>query len=171
MKKNKNSLVLIAGAALILIASTKLFTESDSSISEKEVTPVQNRGIASVESSSQQVDQNDLIFIKELDIRNQKVFNEFRKRDTLSTEDFKREVAEISKKIGWDLVVEKTEDGRTHIKTKQAIEDLSSKDLPAFSAEEWTTVQENLLTIINDGRPLDLNRDDHIALEKWNTSN
>lgn len=163
----------VISLAVLAIAAGFAFFEMESSevqeqLSEKKV--VKNRSVASA-TPAVVVKEAEIVAPQGAEVRDQQAFMIEAKKDSMSLDSFKSEIEKISKQIGWDLFVETTADGNTHIKSKQVVQDFKDTPLPAFTNEEWASVQENLLDIINEGQSPELTRDDQIALEKWNASN
>ena len=168
MKKNKK---LILG--LILLASffcAHQFTKTDQEkISDTSKTH-QQRTVASpvvaptVETKQQNI-PSGLVVLDKIQ------FTTEAQKDNLSFEEFKSRISEISKSIGWDLVVEITPDGNTHIKNKQITQDFGTLPLAAYTDEEWAVQEENYISLVNNSNELNLTRDDQMTLEKWKQGN
>ena len=95
-------------------------------------------------------------------------FLEQNKKESMGYEEFTNKVAEISKQTGWDLIVEKTADGHTHIKNKQEGKDYGKEPLPAFSPEQWERHEETFISLINEADAVELTETDKDTIEKWN---
>lgn len=89
------------------------------------------------------------------------------KEEAMSFEIFKDKITDIGKSSGWDLIVETTADGHTHIKTNTPTKEYGDTPLEAYTAEEWPRTEETFLSIVNEADRIELSPDDHTMLEKW----
>ena len=89
------------------------------------------------------------------------------KEEAMSFEIFKDKIIDIGKGSGWDLIVETTADGHTHIKTNTPTKEYGDTPLDAYTAEEWPRTEETFLSIVNETDRIELSPDDHTMLEKW----
>lgn len=89
------------------------------------------------------------------------------KEEAMSFEIFKNKITDIGKSAGWDLIVETTADGHTHIKTNTPTKEYGDTPLEAYTAEEWPRTEETFLSIVNETDRVELSPDDHTMLEKW----
>lgn len=164
MKKISLLLFVLAG----ILGAISLFNQEEDNVvvenseSEVVVKKTAKRTVASVEATDP--------FLKQInklsDVEKAQVIEES-KNESMGFDDFQNKIAELSKETGWDLVVEKSADGHTHIKNKPVIQDFGNKPVPAFSEEDWVHHEETFINIINDNSEIELTDNDRATLEQW----
>lgn len=164
MKKIAISIIVSVGVLLVCIQLFSVKEIPIARVQEKKIIKKEvNRLVASVN-----IDDpvwNKINKLSELDKKKVIIESD---NDKMGLDEFQKKIAELSIETGWNLYIEKSPDGHTHILNHVEVKDYGDKPLPAFTEEEWIRSEETFLNLINEDDNIHLTDNDRDTLEKWN---
>lgn len=174
MNKNNSTTKILIGiflAAGFLILKFNNRTGQEVSLDQQSKSG--GRSIASVivKESESEDDAQKTVVPDGMTVVDQEKFLAEAKDDSMTLETFTAAISQLSSQTGWNLKVEITADGKTHVRNTPVKQDFSAGLLPAFTEQEWAQQEENFINLVNNVQELNLTRDDQIVLEMWKKEN